>query len=254
MNSKKTVNHNEFKPEDALINPNSEFAVVEAYKSIRTNIMYSMPKTEGAKTIVLTSASAGEGKTTTCINIAQTFAQMNARVLLIDCDLRKPKIHRYLKLDKRDGLSNVFCGLAGLDTALKINVRENLDVLTAGDTPPNPAELLQSKEFAKILTVLKKVYDYIIIDTPPINLVTDATSVIKQSSGTILLIKKGYTTYDMVDEAMDKLKKVNANILGTILIDEKGIESKKYKGYRGYRYGYGYGYGKDHKEESRFQK
>ena len=69
----------------------------------------------------------------------------------------------------------------------------------------------------------------------------------------ILLIKKGYTTYDMVDEAMDKLKKVNANILGTILIDEKGIESKKYKGYRGYRYGYGYGYGKNHKEESRFQ-
>ena len=240
MNSKNIVNQNEIKPEDAIINPNSEFAVVEAYKSIRTNIMYSMPKTEGAKTIVLTSASAGEGKTTTCINLAQTFAQMNARVLLLDCDLRKPKIHRYLKLEKKDGLSNVLCGFAGLDTALKVNVKENLDILTAGDTPPNPAELLQAKEFAKIMTVLKKVYDYIIIDTPPINVVTDATSVIKYSDGAILLIKKGYTTYDMVDEAMDRLKKIDANVLGTILIDEKGIGSKSYKGYKGYKYGYRY--------------
>ena len=88
------------------------------------------------------------------------------------------------------------------------------------------------------MTVLKKVYDYIIIDTPPINVVTDATSVIKNSDGTILLIKKGYTTYDMVGEAMDRLKKVDANVLGTILIDEKGAGSKNYKGYKGYKYGY----------------
>lgn len=238
MNSKNTVNHNEFKPEDAIINSNSEFAVVEAYKSIRTNIMYSMPKTEGAKTIVVTSPAAGEGKTTTCINLAQTFAQVNARVLLLDCDLRKPKVHRYLRLDRKEGLSNVLCGFAGLDTALKMNVRENLDVLTAGDTPPNPAELLQTNEFAKIMTILKKVYDYIIIDTPPITVVTDATSVIKHSDGVVLLLKKGVTTYDMVDDAMDKLNKIDANILGTVLIDEKG-SSKNYKGYKGYRYGYG---------------
>lgn len=250
MNSKNNTIQNEFKPEDAIINADSAFAVVEAYKSIRTNVMYSIPKTEGAKVIVVTSATAGEGKTTTCINLAQTFAQINARVLLLDCDLRKPKVHRYLKLDKKDGLSNVLCGFAGLDTSLKVNVRENMDVLTSGDTPPNPAELLQTKEFAKIMTVLKKVYDYIIIDTPPINLVTDATSAIKHSSGTILLIKKGFTTYDMVDEAMDRLKKVNANILGTILIDEKGIESRKYKGYRGYKYGYG----KQPEEKSNSQK
>lgn len=248
MNSKNNITQDDIKPEDAIINENSAFAVVESYKSIRTNVMYSMPKTEGAKVIVVTSATAGEGKTTTCINLAQTFAQINARVLLLDCDLRKPKVHRYLKLDKTSGLSNVLCGFVGLDTALKVNVRENLDVLTAGDTPPNPAELLQTKEFAKIMTVLKKVYDYIIVDTPPINLVTDSTSAIKHSSGTILLIKKGYTTYDMVDEAMDRLRKVDANILGTILVDEKGIQSRKYKGYRGYRYGYSYG--RYRKEES----
>ena len=158
---KKSNKQSEIRPEDSILNRNSEFVVVEAYKSIRTNIMYSMPKTEGGKTVVVTSASAGEGKTTTCINLALTFAQINARVLLIDCDLRKPKVHRYLKLDKKDGLSNVLCGFVELDKALKVNVRENLDVLTAGDTPPNPAELLQTKEFDRVMTVLKKVYDYL---------------------------------------------------------------------------------------------
>ncbi|MBE6643605.1 MAG: CpsD/CapB family tyrosine-protein kinase [Ruminococcaceae bacterium] len=233
MNRK--VDHNDFKPEDVIINRDSDFAVVEAYKSIRTNIMYSIPRNEGGKTVVITSSSAGEGKTTTCINLAITFAQTNSRVLLIDCDLRKPKIHRYLKLEKKDGLSNVLCGFADLDKALKIGVREHLDVLTAGDTPPNPAELLQTKEFEKLMTVFKKVYDYIIIDTPPINFVTDATNAIKYSDGVILLIKKGVTTYDEVEDALEKLEKVNSNIIGTVLIDNNdGTNNKKY-GY-GYRY------------------
>lgn len=233
MNRK--VDHNDFKPEDVIINRDSDFAVVEAYKSIRTNIMYSIPRNEGGKTVVITSSSAGEGKTTTCINLAITFAQTNSRVLLIDCDLRKPKIHRYLKLEKKDGLSNVLCGFADLDKALKIGVREHLDVLTAGDTPPNPAELLQTKEFEKLMTVFKKVYDYIIIDTPPINFVTDATNAIKYSDGVILLIKKGVTTYDEVADALEKLEKVNSNIIGTVLIDNnEGTKNRKY-GY-GYRY------------------
>ena len=234
---KKSNKQSEIRPEDSILNRNSEFVVVEAYKSIRTNIMYSMPKTEGGKTVVVTSASAGEGKTTTCINLALTFAQINARVLLIDCDLRKPKVHRYLKLDKKDGLSNVLCGFVELDKALKVNVRENLDVLTAGDTPPNPAELLQTKEFDRVMTVLKKVYDYIIIDTPPINVVTDATNAIKHSDGVALLIKKNYTTYDMVGAAMEKLEKVDANVIGTILIDSKEGNGNSYKHYKyGYKY------------------
>ena len=231
----KKVDYSDFKPEDVIINRDSDFSVVEAYKSIRTNIMYSIPKNEGGKTIVLTSSSAGEGKTTTCINLAITFAQTNARVLLIDCDLRKPKIHRYLRLEKKDGLSNVLCGFADLDKALKIGVREHLDVLTAGDTPPNPAELLQTREFDKLMTLFKKVYDYIIIDTPPINFVTDSTNAIKYSDGVILLIKKGSTTYDDVGAALEKLKKVNANIIGTVLIDsDDGVQNKKYS------YGYSY--------------
>lgn len=234
---KKKKNHSsDFNPEDGLLTRNSDFAVVEAYKSIRTNIMYSIPKSNQGKVIVLTSAAAGEGKTTTCINLALTFAMMDAKVLLIDCDLRKPKVHRYLKLEKKDGLSNVLCGFAELHQAIKVGVRDNLDVIIAGDTPPNPAELLQTEEFEKVISVLKKAYDYIIIDTPPINIVTDATSVIKYSSGVVFLIRKNRTTYDMVDSSMEQFKTIGANVVGCVLIDDK--ESTAHTSYKGYKYGY----------------
>lgn len=211
-------------PTDILLNYNSKFEVTESYKSIRTNIMYSMPKTDSAKVIVITSAFPSEGKTTTCINLALTFAQTNAKVLIIDCDLRKPKIHRYLNLERKVGISNVLCGFAELNDAIKTGVRENLDVLTSGETPPNPAELLGSSEFEAMVNNLKKSYDYIFIDTPPINVVTDATLAIKHSTGTILIIRQHHTTYDMLEEALGKLQKVNANLIGTVLIDAK--ESK----------------------------
>ncbi len=218
---------------EKILGFNSNFTMVESYKSIRTNIMYSLPKTNSAKVIVVTSSSPSEGKTTTCVNLALTFAQIDAKILLIDCDLRKPKVHRYLNLERKAGISNVLCGFADLDSAIKKNVREKLDVLTSGETPPNPAELLESSEFEALINILKERYDYIFIDTPPINVVTDAAFPIKHSTGTVIIIKKEQTTYEMLDEAMDKLNKVNANIIGTILIDKKDSE-----------YGYKHGYSK----------
>ena len=193
--------------------------------------MYSMPKTNSGKVIVITSATPDDGKTTTCTNLALTFAQTGARVLLIDCDLRKPRIHRHLSLERKDGISNVLCGFAELDNALKRNVRENLDVLTSGETPPNPVELLGSVEFESLINTLKERYDYIFIDTPPINIVTDATLAIKQSTGTIFIIKQNHTTYDMLDEALDKLNKVNTNIIGTIFIAAKDSNHKYKRSY-----------------------
>ena len=228
-NSKTHLPETEYKTEGNLLNRNTDFSVVEAYKSIRTNIMYSMPKTEHGKVIVLTSASAGEGKTTTCINLALTFAQVNSRVLLIDCDLRKPKIHRYLKIDKKEGLSNVLCGFSELGKAIKVGVRENLDVLSAGEMPPNPAELLQTQEFERLINFLKTKYDYIFIDTPPVSLVTDATLTVKHSTGVVVLVKKNVTTYEMLDDSIEKLKTVGANIIGTVVID--GKENKKSRRY-----------------------
>lgn len=234
--SKKNANTIDFNPEEMLVCYNKDFGVVEAYKSIRTNIMYSMPKTDGGKVIVLTSATASEGKSTTCINLALTFAQVNAKVLLIDCDLRKPKLHRYLRIERKDGLSNVLCGFSEIDNAIKVGVKENLDVLTSGEVPPNPAELLQTEAFALLLKELKKRYDYIILDTPPINIVTDAIFPIKLSEGTILLARKDYTTYDMIEQALEKMQRADANVIGTILIDNKENDNIGY--YKKGKYGY----------------
>lgn len=236
----------EHRPEDALLGINSEFAIVEAYKNIRTNIMYSMPKTEGGKVIAVTSASAGDGKTTTCINLSITFAQMDKKILLIDCDLRKPKVHRYLKFRKNEGISNVLCGFTTLDKGINQSIRTNLDVITAGDTPPNPVELLQSEEFARCINVLKKVYDYIIIDTPPISVVTDAAAISTNSDGVILLVKKEYTTFDMVDLALERLSTADANILGTVMIDSKDGRSFR-SAYSKYSYEYS-SYGNESKK------
>ena len=232
--NKRTADH---RPEDVILGINSDFAVAESYKSIRTNIMYSMPKSEVGKVIAVTSASAGEGKTTTSINLAITFAQMDKKILLIDCDLRKPKVHRYLKFRKNEGISNVLCGFTTLDKVINQSVRTNLDVITSGDTPPNPVELLHSEEFMRCINVLRKVYDYIIIDTPPVGVVTDAAAISKISDGVILLVKKEYTTFDMMDIAMERLKTANANLLGTVMIDSKNSSSfgNKYKASYGYR-------------------
>ena len=212
--------------------------MVYTYKSIRTNIMYSMPRSEGGKVIVITSSTAAEGKSTTSINLALTFAQVNAKVLIIDCDLRKPKLHRYLRIERKDGLSNVLCGFTELNNAIKVGVKENLDVLTSGEVPPNPAELLQTGAFEMLLKELRKRYDYIIIDTPPVNIVTDAIFPIKLSDGMILLIRKDHTTYEMIDQALEKINRTGANLLGTILIDNKENDNIGY--YKKSRYGYRY--------------
>ncbi len=231
----------DFFSDETLICHSKDFEVVEAYKTIRTNIMYSMPKTNGGKMLVLTSPTAGDGKTTTSINLALTFAQVNARVLLMDCDLRKPKIHRHLKLERKDGVSNILCGFTDVEQAIKVGVRENLDVITSGEVPPNPPELLQSEKYENLINYLKTKYDYIIVDTPPISLVTDATSPIKLSNGTVLVTRMGYTTTDALDVAIDRLEKIDAKIIGTIMIDNK--ENNHVTSYKKYKYGYkNYGY------------
>lgn len=237
-NSRKNNNVIDFNPEEMLVCYNKDFGMVEAYKSIRTNIMYSMPRSDGGKVIVITSSTAAEGKSTTAINLALTFAQVNAKVLIIDCDLRKPKLHRYLRIERKDGLSNLLCGFVDLNNAIKVGVKENLDVLTSGEVPPNPAELLQTEAFETLLMELRKRYDYIIVDTPPVNIVTDAIFPMKLSDGMILLIKKDHTTYEMVDQAIEKINRTGANLLGTILIDNKENDNNGY--YRKSKYGYRY--------------
>ena len=228
-------------PIERIINKNTSFDTIETLKSIRTNIMFSIPKNDEGKVIVVTSSSPSEGKTTTCVNLSITFAQMGAKVLLIDCDLRKARVHRYLELERQDGVTNVLCGFTDIDSAIKRNVRENLDVLTSGDIPPNPVELFENEVFKHMIDQMKQEYEYIIIDTPPLAVVTDAAVIMKYSTGVVMIVHQNVTTFDLLDVAMDNIAKTGARILGVVML---GVEpkTKRYGYYRkmGYKYGYSY--------------
>lgn len=230
---------------DRIIDDTTDFDTVETYKAIRTNIMFSVPKHENGKVIVVTSASPGEGKTTTSINLALIFAQMGVRVLLVDCDLRKPRIHRYMGLKRGVGVSNIICGYTEAENAIHRNVRENLDVITAGDIPPNPAELFENQSFAGMIERLQNEYEYIFIDTPPMTVVTDAVVVMKHCTGAILVARQGVTVTDLFASAVAEAKRANAKILGAIFHDSKEIRSKRnyyQRGKYGYKYKYNYRY------------
>lgn len=224
------------------------FAVVEAYKSIRTNLMFLLAKASG-NVITISSANAGEGKSTTSVNIAIAFAQLGGKVLLIDGDLRRSSIHRKMKLENEVGLSGVLAGFNTIDEAIT-NVSQNLDVITAGQIPPNPSELLGSNLFLELIEDLKEKYQYIIIDTPPVNVVTDALIVAPRTDGLILVVRDGFTQNETIRRAIDAAEFANINILGAIMNGANPKGSKRYsyrkRGYRYYRYGgrYGYGYGK----------
>ncbi len=249
---KKEKKPTEYDGAERVLSDKTPFDTIETYKSMRTNIMFSMPKTDRGKVIVITSASPGEGKTTTSINLAITFAQTGAKVLLIDCDLRKARVHRYLNLKRKSGVSNVLCGFTDFDRAVKKNIRQNLDCLTSGEIPPNPAELLETGEFSNLLERVKDEYDYIFIDTPPLTVVTDAVIVMRYCTGAVVVARQNVTTYDLLDTAMTNIRKTGVKILGFAVLDSNE-KAKRYRYYRsrkyGYRYGgkYGYKYKYDYK-------
>ncbi len=204
---------------DNILNEKSSFDVVETYKSMRTKIMFSMPKSSSGRVIALTSSQPSEGKTTTIINLALTFAQTGAKVLLIDCDLRKPRIHRYLQSERGIGLSNLLCGFCTIEEAVNENVKDNLNILTAGEIPPNPAELLESEEFENLIAELKNRYDYIFIDTPPMTVVTDAEVIMPKCNGAVVVVRENTTTFDLLDETIEGIKKTNTKIFGVVVLD-----------------------------------
>lgn len=231
----------------SLIDENTPFTVVEAYKSARTNIIFSLGTTQGCKKIVITSANPGEGKTTTTLNLAIVFAQTGAKVLVIDADLRKPRIDRHLQIDKKGGLSDILCNFIDIESAIHHIEKFGIDCITSGQIPPNPAELLSSDAMGELLDSLSEKYDYILIDTPPSTIVTEAAVLSRFVHGVIIVARQDYTIYESLDKARENLLFADAKILGYILND---IPSKSYGYgryyYRSYRYksgGYGYGYG-----------
>jgi len=229
-----------------LNDKDTPFYIVESYKSIRTNVTFTLSTVE-KKIFAISSANPEEGKSTTSANIAIALAQSGSKVLLIDADMRKSVQHKIFIVENKKGLSTAVSKIQKLDDCIQKNVMENLDVMTAGPIPPNPSELLASENMSKILDELSEKYDCIIIDTPPINVVTDAMELAKNISGIILVLRYAHTTDDDVDNVFKRIELANMNLLGFILNNVKskgsGYYSKyKCKGKYYYKKGYGYGY------------
>ena len=199
------------------------FAAKEAYNSLRTNLLYALSPTNG-KIVAVTSSNAGEGKSSVSINLALTMATAKVKILLIDADLRRPSIHKKLKIDNSTGLSRFIVGFETMSDALKREVFPNLDVMTSGPIPPNPSELLGSENMRIFLQKASDYYDYIIIDTPPVNIVTDVAVMADCISGVLLVTSYGNTTFEDVKKANITLEKVNAKLLGMVVA---GVENKK---------------------------
>jgi len=202
----------------------------ESYRKLRTNIQYSSIDKE-IKSIVVTSACPMEGKSTVSGNLALSFAQNGKKVIIVDCDLRKPSIHRKFNISNLCGLSEVMIGKEPLDNAIQ-KYKSNLHILTSGKIPPNPAEMINSTTMSNLLEELKEEYDIVIIDSSPLEAVTDGQILSTKVDGTILVLKAGKSKIESVKEAKNLLNKVGANIIG-LVINEVSNSKKKYDYYYG---------------------
>ena len=201
----------------------------ESYRSLRTNIQYSSIDKQ-VKTLVVTSSNAGEGKSTVAGNLAYTFFQNGKRVLIIDCDLRKPSLHRKFNVSNEEGLTDVLVGTSKLNNVMK-NIDDNLYLLTTGTLPPNPAEIIGSNTMENFLEQCKINFDYIILDTPPILPVTDSKLLAIKADATVVVVRSEISKSKHVSQAFKELEKVNANIIGTILNDVEMYSEKLYYDY-----------------------
>ncbi len=245
-----------------ILSSKSGFYLQEAYKTLRTNVNFSLADVEGCKLLMVTSALQGEGKSLTALNLAISLGQTDKKVLLIDCDLRRPRVARLLNLSNTVGLSNLFIDFSYLDVAIVNHEEYGIDLIFSGDVPPNPAELLSSSRMQKLLAALKERYDYIIIDTPPVDLVVDAALLAPQCDGVLFVVRAEQSERGAVIHAMDQLEYVKANVIGFVFNGvtsetKKGYGKYRYQmyrryghygkygryGYGGYRYGYAYGGG-----------
>ncbi len=216
--------------------------VSEAYRSLRTNIQFAdidKPK----RVILMTSTTSKEGKSTTAVNLAVTLAQTGSRVLLVDSDLRRPSIHNFFGFDKTYGLTNVLIGSLSLDEVIKVTEVEKLDVITAGDIPPNPAELVASEKMRKFIEDVRTRYDFVILDSPPAIAVTDAAILATRVDGTLLVVSSGTVNRKEVMRAVSLIKNVRSSILGVVLngLDVKKIYGSYYYYFHYYQYYYYYG-------------
>jgi polysaccharide biosynthesis transport protein len=230
------INDDSDSSRDLYVHENPTSRIAECCRSLRTNILFSAADRQ-LKTIVVSSANPREGKTTSVIYLGTTMAQSGQRVLLIDTDMRRPRLHVSLKVSRQTGLSNLIVGDDDYDGAIRTTDIPNLFVLPCGPLPPNPAEILMTQRFATVLAELAKRFDRIILDSPPLNVVTDAVVLSKQTDGVILVAHADRTLREELKRSARQIKAVNGKITGVIV---NAIEPDQRSGYYYSYYGYSY--------------
>ena len=239
------------------------FVAAEAYKLLRTNLMFVLPDEQKCRIVGVTSSFRSEGKSITSLNLSYTLSKTDKKVLLIEGDMRLPSLSRKMpELKVSPGLSNVLAGLSTCEEAIQHSVRsQNWDILAAGDLPPNPAELLGSDKMRDLLSELSQTYDWIVVDLPPADIVSDALALTASLTGILVVVRRNYTDKQSLKDCMNKLDLVKANVAGFVVTDAD-IEHHSYGKYgrygrknrygtyrrKGYQYDshyYSKGYGKD---------
>ncbi|MBJ6761364.1 polysaccharide biosynthesis tyrosine autokinase [Myxococcaceae bacterium JPH2] len=206
------------KERDLYVHREPKSSVAECCRAIRTNLLFMSPD-KPFKTMVITSSGPQEGKSTTCINLGVAMAQSGNRVLLLDTDMRRPRLHRAFGVPNEMGISSLVVGEGSLEAAVKSTEVPNLFVLPCGPLPPNPAELLHTRAFADLLRAASERFDRIILDSPPLNAVADAAVLATQSDGVVLVLKAGRTNRESARRALRSLADVQARMYGAILND-----------------------------------
>ena len=238
--SKKTTDEGSSDKEKCVVGSNIGFTASEAYKLLRTKLQYSFADEKACRVFAVSSASSGEGKSVTSINLAYSLAQLGKRILLIDCDMRRPTVAEKLSLSKYPGLSEHLTGIIGLDDVIQSYKDEDnyttFNAITAGTRPPNPVELMNSAKMDAFLKLLRERYDYIILDMPPIGDVSDALISAKFADGVLLVVRQDYGSKVAVHEATQQFEFVNAKILG-VLFNSVADRATRYTNKK---YGYGY--------------
>lgn len=229
----------------AKLRKSNQFSNEEVARQLRTNIEY-MQIDENFQIINITSANKNEGKSTVIASLAKMYAMKYPKVLLIDCDLRNPSVHKHFNISNSKGLTNILARLkSGMDLEYAMEIRQinfdsnhQISIITAGNRVPNPAEVLESKRFALFLEMTRKYYDFIFIDCPPVGLVSDAIPISRLSDGTLFVVSSLENHKKMVKDCVMVLQRAGCNLLG-IVMNKVDISTKKYGHYYGYYGDYG---------------
>ena len=247
--SAKSAPREQHQQQNVMLGDGLSFAAAEAYKLLRTNLLFSLPD-KPCRIVGVTSSVRGEGKSTTSVNLAYTLAESGKRVLLSDADMRLPSVATKLSIAGAPGLSNLLAGLREEWECMRVSTYfSNWYILPAGDIPPNPSELLGSERMCAMLERYAGIFDFVLVDLPPVTVVTDALAISSWIDGLMVVVRQNYTERRALKDCMYQIQKLGSKFLGFVMTDAD-VSASGYKRYGKYgkNYGYGYGYGYDSAE------